>query len=171
MRKMPCRECQRPIFTTIPHQPHICNECAARVQAQRDLDNCTDATQREAIVAYIEQLRDAALAKGGKFIDHNVQVLKPEREAAYLPDGLEAAQARRKPKRKPKPKAEAPKRPRGRPALSDATRMVTYAQRLPPAVKDKLDTLGKDWLILAVMKARIATLDDEPAQSPVQRTG
>lgn len=177
MTNTSCRECHRPITLTVPRQARICTECHNRVTAEAALaEDGLDAAERESIVSYIAQMKDAAIAKGGRFEGSAVRVLKPVRENAYLPPEPGAKRSTRaalpKPPKPAKPKrAEPPKRPRGRPVLPENARMVMLGFRVPPETRDKLMALGgRDWLILAVARAAPPRHTDEDKPARVHAT-
>lgn len=144
-RRYACTECTRPVRLRVSRQPRMCVECHNRLMTLETLATVTDATERAALVAYAQQMRDDAADKGGVFEGEAVRNLKPVPDWAYMPSELKPKVGR--PRNPPKEKKAhgRPPRPGGR--------MVMVGMRVPPEIQAKLALLGRDWLILAVANA------------------
>lgn len=162
-------------------EPAYCDECGERVTAEAALAaGAADMTSTDiaAITDYIEQLKAAAIAKGGQIESFTepptdppttepppMSKHKPKKNIITAPkSGATPAtyKGKSKSRKQPKPKDEVmPGRPmgergQGRKPIAPELRLQVFTVRLSIERREKIAALGKEWLERAIDRAKLA---------------
>jgi len=183
MEQINCAACGRPA-NPAHTDPTMCHECAERTTAEAALETgAADMTTTDiaAITDYIEQMKTAAIAKGGTFADIEppttteqqptseppTMPTKPKKApppTITSPKGVTPGQYKGTPvhRKQPKPKSEVmPGRPmgergQGRKPIAPELRLQPITVRLSIERREKMIALGKEWLEKAIDRAKLA---------------
>jgi len=152
----------------------LCHECHEWISAENTLSDAGDslpASERTAIQAYIVQMQQQAVAKGGTLADSETPMNDATPPTAAIPAAAPIPQAEI-------PQAEIPplvfpvKRPpndrgQGRKALPPGWKLETVTVRVTREQKQKLKRLGAEWLRTAIQRARDPGSNSGPIPGPV----
>ena len=143
----------------------VCPECNEWTNAETSLaiDGPRMSTvDREAIAAYILQMKRAAMTKGGTLAD----VLEPIPQAIIPAAVIPAADIPPLNPHVVNPKRPYGERGQGRKKLPPEWKLTTTTVRVSTSQREKLKRLGPDWLRKAIDRAREPDAPNSPDAAP-----
>ena len=160
-----CRSCGR--FTRDTDgpmgTPQLCHECNEWTSAENTLqDPSLSTVDREAVAAYMLQMKRQAIAKGGTLEDTAEPIPTVEIPAAVIP----AADIPPLNPHVVNPKRPYGERGQGRKKLPPEWKLTTTTVRVSTSQREKLKRLGPDWLRKAIDRAREPDAPNSPDAAP-----